>query len=132
MKHFKKIFAVLILAFVVMLNGCAPAMVRGGNLTDSVYCIEEDDYPRIYLMDNETFIITFDVMDDMLIEGTYSMPDKTTAKFAANDGAEYYFTVDTENECLIFDGEKSDDFAEVFGEASTIDDGTIFNVWDLG
>ena len=126
----KKIIAILMLAVILVFGGCAPSMTKNGNLTDFIYCIGEDEYPRIYLINDGTFLITFDVMDRMLIEGTYSMPDKTTAKLVALDGSEYFFTVDKKNRCLIFDDEKSDEFATEYKEFFDIKDGTVFNVWE--
>ncbi len=130
MKNIKKILALLMITVILVFGGCTSSMTKGGNLTDFAYCIGEDEYPRIYLVDDGTFIITYDVMDRTLIEGTYSMPDKETAKLVTLDGSEYFFTVDKKNRCLIFDGEKSDVFAEEFNEIYEIKDGTVFNVWE--
>lgn len=130
MKILKSFFAILMVAIIFVAGGCAPSMVKNGNLTDFVYCIGEDEYPRIYLIDDGTFLMTFEITDRMLIEGSYSMPDKTTAKLVAYDGSEYYFNVDKKNRCLIFDGEKSAGFADEFNEIYEITDGTVFNVWE--
>ena len=130
MKIFRKILIVTMVVLMVISGGCATPMVKSGNLTDLVYCVNEDEYPRIYLIDDGTFLMTFEVMDNMLIEGTYSMPDKTTAKLTAYDGSEYYFNLDKKNRCMVFDGEKSDSFPDEFNEVFEMADGTVFDVWD--
>ena len=126
-----KISLVFIMAVLIVVSGgCASSMVKSGNLNDFVYCVNEDEYPRIYLIDDGTFLMSFDVMDNMLIEGTYSMPDKSTAKLTAYDGSEYFFNLDKKNRCLIFDGEKSDSFPDIYSDIFEISDGTVFNVWE--
>ncbi len=130
MKILKSVAAILMAAIILVAGGCTPSMVKNGNLTDFVYCIGKDEHPRIYLIDDGTFIISYEIMDQMLLEGTYSMPDKMTAKLTANDGSEYFFDVDKKNRCLIFDGEKSDSFPEEYNEIFEIKDGTTFNVWE--
>lgn len=130
MKFLKSLFVVFMAAIILISGGCAPSMVTNGNLTDFVYCIGEDEYPRIYLVEGGTFLISFEITDRMLIEGTYSMPDKNTAKLTADDGSEYFFNVDKKNRCLVFDGEKSDSFPDEFNEIFEIKNGTVFNVWE--
>ena len=125
----KKLIAIFTAVALLVLGGCAPTMIKKDNLHPATYCMENEKYPLIDFFDDETFLMSFTVMDNILIEGTYEMPDENTVKLTAYDGAEYFFDVDVENEALIFDAEISSEFIKVPEKNIEILDGTKFVVW---
>ena len=133
----KKIFAILMLAVVVMLGGCKQETTTSnsgkGSIDPAVFCLEDSKYPRISLKEDGTFGITFNAMAHGSAYGTYSVSEDEILTLTTDNGSVYNFEI--AKTAIVFDADTSDAFTPELEDgvsvetANDIVDGTKFELW---
>ena len=133
----KKIFAIVMLAVVVMLSGCNQETTTSnsgkGSIDPAVFCLEDARYPRISVKDDGTFGITFNAMASGSARGTYTVSEDEILTLTTESGAVYNFEIT--RTAIVFDADTSSDFlpetedGAVAESTPEIVDGAKFELW---
>ena len=115
---------ILATAMLFCLAACTP--VSKDSIEPAVYRMESEQYPRLSLRDDGTFLLVYNIMANRISKGTYSVSDKVL-RLECEDGTVYCF--DVKREALEFNAELSDKFVKATKDEPEIVDGFTLELW---
>lgn len=123
---FMKKFVSLFISFAMFfcLAACTP--VSENSIEPAAYRMEDMQFPRLMLREDNSFSLVYTADATRLTKGTYSVENKVL-KLVAEDGSEYCF--DVKRDSIVYNGNISDAFVKMYKNEPEIPDGTVFELW---
>ncbi|MBR5561898.1 MAG: hypothetical protein IKW12_02000 [Clostridia bacterium] len=133
----KKIFAILMLAVVVMLSGCNQETTTSnsgkGSIDPAVFCLEDARYPRVSIKEDGVFQIYFNAMASGTASGTYTVSEDEILTLTTENGAVYNFEIT--RTAIVFDADTSSELLPETEDGALAEttpeivDGAKFELW---
>ena len=122
----KKILCICIAAALLLLGACSDTTIRSTDLVYGIYCPESAPltFPKLNLKDDGNFTFSYKGMGAGSEKGTYSVDDDILTLTCIE--GETVFVFEIEDECIIFDAEKSAPIVQEDESATPVVDGTKF------